>query len=227
MELVSRGRIALRRDPLPLRLPALSAAAAACPARPSRRCTAGCTPPDLEPLFDAYPRGAARLDLRRPAPADPAGQLAGDRLPRPAAEPAHVSRASRATTWRSSAASRPRSDWTGPSRSPALAGMTLQGRRQDLPGGARLLRADDRAAAPRRRPWVEFVGEVGGRRRTNSSATPSALLFPIDWPEPFGLVMIEAMACGTPGHRLAPRLGPRGDDGRRDRLRRGRRPWCG
>ena len=38
-----------------------------------------------------------------------------------------------------------------------------------------------------------------------------ALLFPIDWPEPFGLVMIEAMACGTPviGYRL--RLRARGD----------------
>ena len=35
-------------------------------------------------------------------------------------------------------------------------------------------------------------------RKTNFWGTPYALLFPIDWPEPFGLVMIEAMACGTP-----------------------------
>ena len=37
-----------------------------------------------------------------------------------------------------------------------------------------------------------------GRRRTPSSADAHALLFPIEWAEPFGLVMIEAMACGTP-----------------------------
>ena len=47
-------------------------------------------------------------------------------------------------------------------------------------------------------PLVEFVGEIGEREKARSSATPRALLFPIDWPEPFGLVMIEAMACGTP-----------------------------
>ena len=46
--------------------------------------------------------------------------------------------------------------------------------------------------------YVEFVGEVGEGRRTSSLANARALLFPIDWPEPFGLVMIEAMACGTP-----------------------------
>jgi glycosyltransferase involved in cell wall biosynthesis len=46
--------------------------------------------------------------------------------------------------------------------------------------------------------WVEFVGEVGGRRKDEFLGNARALLFPIDWPEPFGLVMIEAMACGTP-----------------------------
>jgi glycosyltransferase involved in cell wall biosynthesis len=47
-------------------------------------------------------------------------------------------------------------------------------------------------------PWVEFVGEVGGRAKDQFLGNAHALLFPIDWPEPFGLVMIEAMACGTP-----------------------------
>ena len=48
------------------------------------------------------------------------------------------------------------------------------------------------------RSWVEFIGEVGGREKDEFLGNAHALLFPIDWPEPFGLVMIEAMACGTP-----------------------------
>jgi glycosyltransferase involved in cell wall biosynthesis len=47
-------------------------------------------------------------------------------------------------------------------------------------------------------PQVEFVGEVGGRAKDEFLGNAHAVLFPIDWPEPFGLVMIEAMACGTP-----------------------------
>jgi glycosyltransferase involved in cell wall biosynthesis len=43
-----------------------------------------------------------------------------------------------------------------------------------------------------------FIGEVGGSRKRALLARVSALLFPIQWPEPFGLVMVEAMACGTP-----------------------------
>src|SRR5262249_29795420 len=46
--------------------------------------------------------------------------------------------------------------------------------------------------------FVEFVGEVGGKDKDHFLGNAYALLFPIDWPEPFGLVMIEAMACGTP-----------------------------
>ncbi len=45
---------------------------------------------------------------------------------------------------------------------------------------------------------VEFVGEIGDRDKSAFLGEASALLFPIDWPEPFGMVMIEAMACGTP-----------------------------
>jgi glycosyltransferase involved in cell wall biosynthesis len=45
---------------------------------------------------------------------------------------------------------------------------------------------------------VEYVGEVGGDSKDAFLGGAYALLFPIDWPEPFGLVMIEAMACGTP-----------------------------
>jgi glycosyltransferase involved in cell wall biosynthesis len=47
-------------------------------------------------------------------------------------------------------------------------------------------------------PLVEFVGEIGDHQKSAFLGGAEALLFPIDWPEPFGLVMIEAMACGTP-----------------------------
>jgi glycosyltransferase involved in cell wall biosynthesis len=47
-------------------------------------------------------------------------------------------------------------------------------------------------------PLVEYVGELGGPDKDAFLGDAYALLFPIDWPEPFGLVMIEAMACGTP-----------------------------
>lgn len=47
-------------------------------------------------------------------------------------------------------------------------------------------------------PLVDFIGEVSGEQKLELLAHARALLFPIDWPEPFGLVMIEALACGTP-----------------------------
>jgi glycosyltransferase involved in cell wall biosynthesis len=47
-------------------------------------------------------------------------------------------------------------------------------------------------------PHVEFIGEIDDNRKQDFLGNASALLFPIRWPEPFGLVMIEAMACGTP-----------------------------
>lgn len=45
---------------------------------------------------------------------------------------------------------------------------------------------------------IEFIGEVNEREKNDLLKNAYALLFPIDWPEPFGLAMIEAMACGTP-----------------------------
>ena len=47
-------------------------------------------------------------------------------------------------------------------------------------------------------PLVEWVGEITDQQKNEFLGNAFALLFPIDWPEPFGLVMIEAMACGTP-----------------------------
>ena len=47
-------------------------------------------------------------------------------------------------------------------------------------------------------PLVEFIGEIGEEEKHGFLGNALALLFPIDWPEPFGLVMIEAMSTGTP-----------------------------
>lgn len=47
-------------------------------------------------------------------------------------------------------------------------------------------------------PHVEYIGEIGENEKSEFLGNAHALVFPIDWPEPFGLVMIEAMACGTP-----------------------------
>jgi len=47
-------------------------------------------------------------------------------------------------------------------------------------------------------PLIDFVGEIGDERKSAFLGDALALVMPVDWPEPFGLVMIEAMACGTP-----------------------------
>lgn len=47
-------------------------------------------------------------------------------------------------------------------------------------------------------PAIEYIGEIDDRRKNRFLGDARALLFPIEWPEPFGVVMIEAMACGTP-----------------------------
>jgi glycosyltransferase involved in cell wall biosynthesis len=47
-------------------------------------------------------------------------------------------------------------------------------------------------------PLIEFIGEIDDQQKGAFLGNAHALLFPIDWPEPFGLVMIEAMSVGTP-----------------------------
>lgn len=49
-----------------------------------------------------------------------------------------------------------------------------------------------------KQPGIEFIGEIREDQKSEFLGNASALLFPIDWPEPFGLAVIEAMACGTP-----------------------------
>jgi glycosyltransferase involved in cell wall biosynthesis len=68
---------------------------------------------------------------------------------------------------------------------------------------AKLPRSERRYFEERVQPLIEsggiqFIGEINGRIKERFLAEAAALLFPIEWPEPFGLVMIEAMACGTP-----------------------------
>jgi glycosyltransferase involved in cell wall biosynthesis len=59
-------------------------------------------------------------------------------------------------------------------------------------------------------PGVEYLGEISNREKSDFLRGAKAVLFPIDWPEPFGLVMIEAFACGTPvlayGHGSVPEI---------------------
>ena len=47
-------------------------------------------------------------------------------------------------------------------------------------------------------PHVEYIGEISEAQKADFLGNARALLFPVDWPEPFGVVMIEAMSCGTP-----------------------------
>jgi glycosyltransferase involved in cell wall biosynthesis len=66
-------------------------------------------------------------------------------------------------------------------------------------------------------PLVTFVGEIGEEAKDDFIGNARALLTPIDWPEPFGLVIIEAMACGTPviayAHGSVPELVEHGRTG--------------
>jgi glycosyltransferase involved in cell wall biosynthesis len=73
----------------------------------------------------------------------------------------------------------------------------------ELRMAAKIPRAETRYFNERLKPLVDgeqikLVGELNDKAKGDLLRGASALLFPIDWPEPFGLVMIEAMACGTP-----------------------------
>ena len=52
--------------------------------------------------------------------------------------------------------------------------------------------------APRLGPGVEWTGEADSERKKDLLSKARCLLFPLQWPEPFGIVMVETMACGTP-----------------------------
>lgn len=90
-----------------------------------------------------------------------------------------------------------------PEKRPHLAIRLAQATGMPLKIAAKVDAADqayfEKSIAPLLRdPGIEFIGEIGDDRKARFLGEARALLFPIDWPEPFGLVMIEAMACGTP-----------------------------
>ncbi len=72
-----------------------------------------------------------------------------------------------------------------------------QDRGESRQGRCRVLR-DARSGRCLDSELIEYVGEIGEGEKTEFLGNAGALIFPIDWPEPFGLVMIESLACGTP-----------------------------
>lgn len=90
-----------------------------------------------------------------------------------------------------------------PDKGPEAAIRLAKAAGRSLRIAAKIPRAESRYFRERIEPMldggdVEFIGEVDDRTKGGFLGRAAALLFPIDWPEPFGLVMIEAMACGTP-----------------------------
>ena len=153
--------------------------------------------PDLVPLYRHFsdaPLVSISDNQRKPLPF---ANWLRHRAPRPAARACTPSTPSRAaTTSPSSAASRPKSASTARSRSRSPAACRCASR-------PRSTTADRDYFASRIRPLldhplVEFIGEIDEPAKNDFIGNARALLFPIDWPEPFGLVMIEAFACGTP-----------------------------
>ena len=76
--------------------------------------------------------------------------------------------------------------------------QALESRSRSPPRSTRSTRIICETIEPLLDPGVNIVGEIGERQKGEFLGAALALLFPVDWPEPFGLSMIEAMACGTP-----------------------------
>jgi glycosyltransferase involved in cell wall biosynthesis len=93
----------------------------------------------------------------------------------------------------------PRPHFAGKGHRPAIAIARAVG--LPLRIAAKIDRVDEAYFRPRSsccRAGVTYIGEIDDRHKSRFLGDARALLFPIAWPEPFGLAMIEAMACGTP-----------------------------
>ena len=166
------------------------------------------------------PRPAVGVDLEQPASPAPTGELVRHGAARRAARSLRPRHRHRRSTWRSSAASARKSASTAPSRSPAV-GLPLK-------IAAKVDKVDhdyfESVIDPLlRRPGIEFLGEISDFDKAEFLGNAAALLFPIDWPEPFGLAMIEAMANGTPVVAFRCGAVPEVIDRRRHRTRRRQR----
>ena len=153
--------------------------------------------PGYPAVFARHSQRCAGLHLERSAAAAARGELGRHRAARVTRQPsAASSRRRAATTSRSSAASRREKRVDRAIEIARRAGMKLR--------IAAKVDAADREYFETHiesllsQPHVEYVGEIGERDKREFLGQARALLFPIDWPEPFGLVMIEAMSCGTP-----------------------------
>jgi glycosyltransferase involved in cell wall biosynthesis len=78
------------------------------------------------------------------------------------------------------------------------AGLPLKMAAKVHPGETAYFREQILPLIEANRHFVDYVGEVGGAQRIDLLENARALIFPAQWPEPFGMVMVEAMACGTP-----------------------------
>ena len=153
--------------------------------------------PEFKDIYETFPDAPFVSIFGFPAPADPAAQLGAHRAARHARRPADAAAGGAAI------------------RRVPRAHLAGEGRGQGDPHRRRgWAAAEDRSEGGQRRqegtwneeikplvdasPWVEFIGEINDSQKPEFLSGAHALLFPIDWPEPFGLVMIEAMACGTP-----------------------------
>ena len=128
--------------------------------------------PDVRAALRGVRRGPAGLDLRRPAPADPAGQLAGDGLPRPAPRPAHLPR----TAGRLPRLPGPHlaREGAGPGhRDRPPAGMPLKVAAKIYPEERDYYEQTIEPLLARVAPWSSSSARSAARRRTTSSATPT------------------------------------------------------
>jgi len=153
--------------------------------------------PDLQPLYRAFPDlplVSISNDQRRPMPPVNWAGTVHHGLPRDLLEPARA----------------PSNDYLAflgrisPEKRPDRAIAIAAAANMKLKIAAKVDKADqaywDGVIGPmiRTYPGIEYVGEITEKEKADFLGNARALLFPIDWPEPFGLVMIEAMACGTP-----------------------------